>query len=529
MQDQVLKPDDPGKLQESQLQQDDLIAAIDIGSNSLRLVVAQIIPGPDYRVLDEERIPIRLARSLTQYGRLDDAAINDALTALRRFNKIASGFNVKKIRTIATSAVREADNGIEFCERAKHDVGLEVEVISAKQEGQLAYRSVAKAFDIEDKNIAVADIGGGSTEVVLVSSGHIEDILPTKLGAVRMTEMFAPSSQLFEKSEDYSLMIREIDRRLKKHLKKKSLVPQVLIGTGGTFTTLASMLMAQKGIAGESEWGYRIPRADVSHLLDMLRKMTLKQRRNVQGLSDDRADIIVAGLAIIDRLMARLKVNILQVHDRGVRDGLLISMINEGCGEVVAEEDHQQALEFFAGSCGVDINHTRHVADLALKLFHQLQEKFELPEEDARLLHASAMLQDVGYLINYEKHHKHSYNLVLNSHLPGLSRHELEIIANVARYHRGATPKKKHSNFERLAPEDRTRVKRLASILRIAGSLDRSHKQQVTNVVVKLKKGHANLAVTFTGDPEVDLWAARSRTEFFEKVFDTELTVVLSD
>ncbi|EAQ77800.1 Ppx/GppA phosphatase family protein [Blastopirellula marina] len=508
-----------------QLSPGDKLAAIDIGSNSLRLVVAQVTPGPDYRVLDEERQSTRLARSVSSTGRLDEDSIEESLAALRRFKKIAAGFEVKTIRTIATCAVREAENGAEFCERALRDVELEIDVISSEQEAHLAFLSVARAFDITDRNVAVADIGGGSTEIILASAGHVEEIIATQLGAVRMTELYAPQNSLFQSAEDYARMTEEIDRELKKTVRKRPFVPQVMYGTGGTFTTLAAMQMAQKGEVGQPEWGYRITHADVSHMLDMLKKMNVKQRRGVAGLSADRADIIVAGLIIIDRIMARLDVNILHVHDRGIRDGLIISMIDPTDAARVSEEDSKREMEFFAKSCGVDMPHTLHVANLAVELYQQLAEPLGLAPADARLIYASAVLQDAGYLINYEKHHKHSYNLILNSQLPGFSRHELELIANVARYHRGSAPKKKHRNFTRLSSEDQVRVRALASILRLAGALDRSHSQHVQSVQAEKTPTQVKLLLASQGDSEVDLWAARSRAEFFEKVFDLEVVV----
>ncbi|MEX2356821.1 MAG: hypothetical protein WEE51_00745, partial [Pirellulaceae bacterium] len=194
-----LSPSDPQETESGHR-----IAAIDIGSNSMRLVVAQVIPGPDYRILDEEREATRLARSLSVHGHLDDQAIEDSLAALRRFKKIALGFGVHAFRTIATCAVREATNGDEFCRRAQEEVGIEIEVISADLEGQLAFRSVERAFDISDTNVAIADIGGGSTEILFASGGFIEEIIPTQLGAVRMTEMYGEGDQLFSVSSGIS-------------------------------------------------------------------------------------------------------------------------------------------------------------------------------------------------------------------------------------------------------------------------------------------------------------------------------------
>ncbi len=501
----------------------DRLAAIDIGSNSIRLVVAQPAPGGHFRVLDEERASTRLARSLDSTRRLDSESVQASLAALRRFKKLAEGQQATHLRTIATCAVREAENGEEFCQVVREETGLEVEVISAEQEAKYAFLSVQRAYEVADRNIAVADIGGGSTELVLASGNHIEAICSTPLGAVRLTEMYGTSARLF--GDDYDYMLQHIDRTLKKKLKSPPFVPQVLFGTGGTFTSMASVLMASKGQPSTMLWGYRTTRAQVRHILDRLRSFSPKQRRNVPGLSADRADIIIAGLAVIDRIMKHLKVNILQVHTGGVRDGLLYTMLDRLCPTVGDTEHQQEAIKRFASSCGADWAHSQHVAFLAEQIFTQLAEPLELCPQDQAILQAAAMLQDVGYLINYQQHHKHSYQLILNSQLPGYRRHELELIANVARYHRGAKPKRKHANFRHLSADEQQRVRQMVAILRLAVALDRSHNQTVRSVQLDVDGYKIRMAVQADGDPEVDLWAARRRVAMFEKVFNKEVWI----
>jgi exopolyphosphatase/guanosine-5'-triphosphate,3'-diphosphate pyrophosphatase len=224
--------------------------------------------------------------------------------------------------------------------------------------------------------------------------------------------------------------------------------------------------------------------------------------------------------------MKHFKVNLLQVHTGGVRDGLILTMINELCPASTAPADRRAAVERFAASCGADLPHSRQVARLAGVMFEQLCEPFGLDARDRELLESAALLQDVGYLINYDSHHKHSYQLILNSRLAGFSRRDLELIANVARYHRGAKPKKKHENYRRLSEEDQLCVRRLVAILRVAGGLDRSHSQSVESVVVAVEPGKTKLRIASRSDPEVDLWAARRRTELFERTFVTEVVIL---
>jgi exopolyphosphatase / guanosine-5'-triphosphate,3'-diphosphate pyrophosphatase len=506
------------------------LAAIDIGSNSVRLMVAEPLRGGNYRILDEERESTRLGRALSSTGKLDAEAVELTLAALRRFKQIASGYQVAELRTIATCAVREATNGSEFCRRVKEEIGIDVEVISSDHEAHLAFYSVQRAFDLNGKNVVVADIGGGSTEIVLASGNVIESIASTSLGAVRLTEVYGNGPGMA--GEDYERMAAAIDRTLKKQAQREFFVPHLLIGSGGTFTSMAEMMMASRKQVGLPTRGYLLSRAEVSHMLDRLRKMPLKARRQVPGLAPDRADIIVAGIAVVDRLMRRFKVNLLQVHSRGVRDGLLLTMIDNTLGAPSTNPaDREAAIDRFASACTgeYELVHGRQVARLAGRIFEQVAERFHLNADDRPLLEAAARLQDVGYLINYDQHHKHSYHLILNSRLAGFRPRELELIANIARYHRGARPKMKHANFRQLAADDQRRVEQLAAILRLAGGLDRSHSQQVKDVTFDVgQAGDSNemkVWVHADYEPEVDLWGARRRTKLFKKIFETKLVV----
>ncbi len=501
------------------------LAAIDVGTNSLRLIIAEALRGDEYRILDEEKETTRLGKTLASTGGLDPAAVELSLKTLGRMKQIADGFQVNALRTIATSAVREATNGEEFRQRAREEHGIEVEVIEPEEEARLAYYSLQKAFNLTDKNVALADIGGGSTEVVLASNGLIESIYATKLGAVRLSEQFGSGQGLA--GQDYERMRKAIDKQLRRKIKDPILLPHLLFGSGGTFTALAEMVMASKGQVGLPIRGYEVSHAELRHLLDHLRKLSYKSRRAFPGLSSDRADIIVAGLAIVDRLLGHFHVNRVLVHNRGVHDGLLLTMIRTALGESVPVQplDADAEIDSFAARCGSDLRHEHQVARLAGIIYRQLIPEFDLNKGDVRLLEAAAKLQDVGYLINYQQHHKHSYHLILNSGLPGFQPRELALIANVARYHRGAEPKSKHANFKQLSSEDKDRVRRLAAILRIAGGLDRSHSQQVHNIRLERRGGTLEFLVEADHLPEVDLWGARRRTSFFEKVFKTPVSV----
>ncbi len=504
------------------------LATIDIGSNSVRLLVAEALRGGAYRILDEEREPTRLGRSASD-GVLDEEAVEATLAALRSFKQIAAGYQVSALRVIATCAVREASNGPDFCRRAREEVGLDVEVISGEREARLAFTSVQHAFDLTGKNVVVADIGGGSTEIVFATGNLIEAIYSTPLGAVRLTERFdlgeGAEPAAFERG--LQRLDEEVAATLKKGTARPLFAPHFLVGCGGTFTTLAELLMAAKRQGDVPVAGYRVSQAEVRHLLDRLTKMPVRARRTLPGMVPDRADIIVAGLTIVAALLKRYRINTLVVHTRGVRDGLVREMIDESLGTAEGDEARQRelAIERLAAACSGELEHGRAVAALAGRIFEQLAGPFDLPPGDRLLLECAARLQDVGYVINYDQHHKHSYHLIRNSRLPGIRGHDLELIANVARYHRGAHPKRKHANLARLSTEEVRRVQRMAAILRLAGGLDRSRTQQVRDAVVHVADGTVVIEAVATDDPQVDIWGAMRRVELFERAFETAVDV----
>ncbi len=520
------------------------IAAIDVGSNSIRLVVAEVLLSGGYRVLDEERENTRLAAAMSKTGRLDPQAAEATLNVLRNFLSITAGYNANQVRAIGTSALRDAEDGAAFCDRVRKELKLSIEVISATEEARLAFLSVARAFDISGREVAVADIGGGSTEIVLASSGLVDQVYETRLGTVRVAEDFGVTGRSTEKQV---AKLRDfVDRALQKEVDKPPFVPDMLFGTGGTFTALASMIMASQGQAGQPMWGFRVTRAQIRHLVADLARMSLERRCKVAGLSPNRADIIVAGLAIIERIMRHLRVNVVQVHTRGVRDGLLLTMIGSrhrapgrcavadgtptrhpakpaaGCpvpATLVPADERRAAIEEFAKNCGVDLPHAQQVARIAGSLWDQLAVPLQLKVEDRELIETAALIANVGYLINFEGHHKHSYHLIVNSELPGFERRQLQLLANVARYHRGSPPKQKHDHYRELAAEDQRRVAALAAILRLALALDRTHQQHVAAVRARVRDDRVHITVQSHGDADVDLWAAERKVALFEKVF----------
>jgi exopolyphosphatase/guanosine-5'-triphosphate,3'-diphosphate pyrophosphatase len=253
--------------------------------------------------------------------------------------------------------------------------------------------------------------------------------------------------------------------------------------------------------------------------------MPLEKRKRVAGLSPQRADIIVAGLLIIERVMRCLGVNVVQIHTRGVRDGMLLDMIQSSRAQRVDALQRRQAVEQFAEACGVDLQHACQVSRIATRLFDQLAAPLGFSAADTEILELAAILANVGYLINFDKHHKHSYHLIINSDLPGFERHELQAVALVARYHRGSHPKNKHEGYRDLTADDRQRVGRLAAILRLALALDRTHQQQVEDLHCSVTPSQVVIEVAAKENADVDIWAARRKVDLFERVFRRQVII----
>lgn len=503
------------------------LAAIDVGTNSFRLVVAEVEPDGTYRVLDEEQEMTRLGRGLFKTGRLAHVPMERSIEALGKMKAIADGFEVAELRAVATSAVREASNGRTFLREVWKRHRLKVEVISGDEEAQLAFQSVNRHFNLEGRSAAIVDIGGGSVEVILVADGVIDQVHSLPLGAVRLTEKYAKSDPL--KRKHWKALRRHIDSVIDRVIGEPPFTAEVMIGSGGTFSNLGQMMRyAREGQAGPLT-GYALTRAEVIRLRDRLRETPLGARRQIPGVNPKRADILLAGVAVVTRLCRHLGTQRVEVNDRGIRDGVLLVMIADRLGPAAAAKpeplDRMDRVRAFAEKCRSNERHCGHIARLAGDIFDGLKGAYELPEQGRDILTAGALLHDIGYLINHAKHHKHAYHLIMHGDLPGFSAREVELIANVARYHRRAPPRKSHENFARLDPGDRRLVRQLAGILRVADGLDRTHTQTLSGLRVVVEDGKVELRVRSLRSPRVDVDDALRKSKLFRRAFDGKLRI----
>ena len=479
------------------------LAAIDIGTNSIRCIIVEVDQKGRFMVMDDEKATVRLGENLNKSGAISPAAFARAIEAVGRMRKLIDGLNISVVEAVATSAVRNASNGRELVDALSNQLGSEIRIISGKEEAELAAISALHNFDMNGKRYAMMDIGGGSVEIVIALGNHIEEFYSFDLGAVLMTEKFFGTDPISEK--DYQKFQRHIRSVLNKTFGRDKISVQSFIGSGGTITSLGGMAMNMRRQAFSSVHGYDVLRSEIVHLLAMLRHKDVKARRAVQGLNPDRADIIVAGLGVVDELMDFFGANMLKVNERGIREGLIIRCIKRLglMPDTGIQRTWRESVVEFAQSCHYDEAHSKHVAKLASALFDGLAGESGMKKNERRLLEASALLHDIGYFISYNSHHKHSYHLIHHADLFGFTPREREIIAQVARYHRKSLPKKKHTELQLLNEKDQLTVGRLGGILRLADGLDRRRSGLVE--VVDLKKSGDIYKIKLLGTEDISV------------------------
>jgi exopolyphosphatase/guanosine-5'-triphosphate,3'-diphosphate pyrophosphatase len=502
------------------------LAAIDIGTNSIRCIVVEADHKGGYKVLDDEKSTVRLGEQLTRTGAISPQAAARALEAVGRYRKLIAGLKVHAVEAIATSAIRRASNGQELLDALSAALGHAIHIISGVEEAELAMVSAQRHFDMEYKRYAVFDIGGGSLEITTALGNHIEECYSLDLGAVVMTEQFLSHDPV--RTADLQALQRHVRASLKKLVDRTKVQLHTLIGSGGTTTAIGSMAMSALGKSYASIHGYEVLRSEVVHLLAMLTRKSLTERRLVPGLNADRADIIVAGCVVVEELMRFFGANQLLVNERGIREGLIIrAMEKHGLIPVASAPRswRESALEFVR-SCHVDEPHALHVAKLALTLFDGLAVPFNLKKSDRKLLEAATLLHDVGYFIAYSSHHKHSYHLIRHAELFGFTPRERELIAQIARYHRKSLPKRKHETFQALHAEDQQRVGRLGGILRLADGLDRRRSSAVQSISCEFGGTVMTVRLDGSDDMSLEIFGATAKKDLFEKAFDMRVVLV---
>jgi exopolyphosphatase / guanosine-5'-triphosphate,3'-diphosphate pyrophosphatase len=467
----------------------DAIAAIDIGTNSVHMLIARIASNGRFEVLTRQKEMVRLGSGEGEMKRLEDDAMDRGIVALSRCRSLADSFDAP-VYAVATSAVREALNAEVFLRRAREEAGVEVEVISGHEEARLIQLGVLQALPVFDRPLALIDVGGGSTEVLFGFGGSVAYARSVKLGSLRMTRRFFADGVVEEDAVErcrryISGVLAPIqhDVAVLKH--------EVAVASSGTAETLAAMAIARRGgTLPQKLNAATMTRKELAAVVDDLAAArTVDERRKLPGIDPARADILLGGALVLDELCDTLGIEELTISEYALREGVLLDALHRiGGGTMHHLSDlRRESVFHLMELCDDDPEHSLQVARLALSLHDALGERLGLGDADRELLEAAALLANVGLFISHSRHHKHSYYVIRNSeHLMGFTDHEIELIAQVARYHRKGTPSEgKHPDFAALTKSERSRVRAISSLLRVAIGLDRNHDGAVTSLAVR--------------------------------------------
>ncbi len=496
------------------------IAAIDIGTNSVHMIVVRVRPDLSFEVIDREKAMVRLGAGGLDGKELTTEAVGAALQALSKFKRLAESHTVDVILAAATSATREARNGGEFLSRIEAETGIRPRVITGAEEARLIHLAAVYGVDVGGARAVVVDIGGGSTEITLGTATSVQAARSFKIGVIRLTERFVKSDPLSGRDEQKLTkhIVSEIDRHCEQIT---STGFDRVIGTSGTILSLGTVATAMSDGAIPSELrNLRVGAKQIRRLRKEVVGLSLAQRLTIPGLDPRRADLVVAGGVLLDTILRRLGAEDITLCDLALREGLVLDYIRRNSKHIahvdsIPDVRRRSALEL-AERCNYYAEHAQQVVRLALAIFDQTRTVHGLTDREREWLEFAALLHDIGSLISYERHHRHSYYLIRNGDLRGFDPDEIEVVALVARYHRRGTPKRSHEEYSRLPSPLRKTVRTLASILRVAESLDRSHTQTIAGLDFRDRGADALLQIKTTGDAELEVWATNRHLQPFE-------------
>src|SRR5689334_14736233 len=498
------------------------LAAIDIGTNSVHMIVVRVRPDLSFEVVDREKAMVRLGAGGLDGKALTSEAMTAALQALSKFKRIAESHRVDEILAAATSATREARNGGEFLSRVERETGVRPRVISGVEEARLIHQAAMYGVDVGGGRAVVIDIGGGSVEITLGKATSVQLARSFKIGTIRLTERLVGSDPLSERDE----------RRIVKHIlgEVDRYCDQIVtagfdrvIGTSGTILSIGAVAAtAARGTPPSELRNLHISAKQIRRIRKAVVGLDLEHRLGMPGLDPRRADLIVAGSVLLDTILRRLGAEELTLCDLALREGLVLDYIRRNRRQIaqidnIPDVRRRSTLEL-AERCSYYPEHSNQVVRLALAIFDQTRAVHGLTEREREWLEYAALMHDIGAHISYSGHHKHSYYLIKNGDLRGFHPDEIEVMALVARYHRRGTPKRSHPQYAQLPTTLRRTVRTLASILRVAESLDRSHAQPVSGLELHDRGEDVVIQLHSAGDAELEVWATARHLEPFEQV-----------
>ena len=499
------------------------LGAIDIGTNTIKLLVAALEREGTLEVILREKALVRLGSGSLTRGELSEEAIVAAADAVRGFLRSIEGCGAELGRAVATCAVREASNSKKFVEEILQRTGVAVDVISGDEEARLVNLAVRSEFSPRLDPILLIDIGGGSTELVISDGSRVLYTESLPIGAVRLAAKYVrddPPSR--GDRREMKEEIRAVARKACDAIRKVGFA--TCVGSSGTIQSLS--LVHEASVVGREPTpsGHRtLPRSGLKKVNKLLFQSNMREKLRIAGLDPKRRDITPAGGILLAYLLKRTGAEAIEVGERGLREGVLLDLVSRSSGRRRAARDpdlRSKSVARLLQRYDMDPRHAAHVARLALQVFDATQRLHQLTSTEREWLEYGALLHDIGSSVGYPKHQRHSYYLITHGDLTGFSGEEVEILASLGRYHRKSPPSRKDENWKRLDPYVRPAVEKLIAVLRIADALDRTHRQLISSTAVRIRLRRVELEATASDDCEAELEAARAKSDLFEKVFD---------
>lgn len=503
------------------------ICVIDLGTNSFHTIIVDAYPNGSFEIIDRIKEMVRLGERGLSEQRLTDGAMKRSIRAIRRVKLLADGWGATEFLAFATSAIREAENGGELIERIRRQTGVHVRAIDGMFEAQLIYQGVRRSLDLHSPTLLV-DIGGGSAEFVIGTSDEVYYATSLKLGAARMTGQFVTTDPV--RRDEFAALRAHYRHALEPIFAaaREHGVTEI-VGSSGTFENVAQLCADRHGNPEASIYLQPFRGEQIRSVTKTLMDSKRTDRVAMSGIDEKRVDQIVAGAMLVDVLVKDLSIDRIRVSPNALREGMVVYFIRENYERLevtspYADVRHRCVYEI-GHRFGWDETHVQHVTAIALQLFDVCRPLHGLGRHERELLEFASLLHDIGYYISRSSHHKHSLYLIKQADWTGFHPYEVDVMANVARYHRRSTPKDRHSAYRRLSEENKRLVNELGSFLRLANGLDRSHYQNVERLTATLDENELRIHIQTKGDPQLEVWGGYRASDLFKQTFDRKVRI----
>ena len=505
------------------------IAAIDLGTNSFHVIIVDIYPDGSFRTVDKIKELVGLGEDVAE-RRLSEEAMERGLDTMRRIKILCDRQDVEVIMAYATSAIRESSNGGDFIQKVIDETGVKILPIPGEKEAELIGYAVQHGIRLNEAPVLMMDIGGGSVEFIVGNRDRFIALDSRKIGVSRTASQFIKHDPVTSKeikaiNKYYEEELSGVEETLKKY------PVTTLIGSSGTMENIATMVashISKDTSVTLNEFEYRPE--DFVPIYKKLIKMDRDDRLKVTGLDTKRVDYIVPGLILVDLVIRKFGIQKIKTSTEALREGMILNYIHKEMREIQMvghyPDPRRRSVFELLRKCDWHQRHSKHVAQLALKIFDATQPYHKMSENDRELLEYASLMHDIGYHISHRKHHKHALYLILNADLRGFKQDEIQIMGHVARYHRRSTPKKRHTSYEDLNDSLKTKINKLSGIIRVADGLDRSHYQNVRDIRLEVFGDKIVMTLFPKHDAELEIWGASRKKELFEDTFNRKLQIV---